>query len=605
MTMSIWENTNNRNECIQDLKKLSKMTFINPGMVRFLKENCGDKALKDATKKLSLSEAKFLSTKLMEAAFESGPQFILQLAIILKVGNVEGHQVSTMLVGLITFWISTTKFCLQMPTKKTPLREPNFTDFAVTFIPSMIIILSRFAAWSFLLAYLGYSILMPIAVAFAYMIAVHWKTLDFTKESDIVEVCASILVPCITKDEYSEFYQSGSAVTATVLMSAISCVMLMSPTVESGPPILTCFEPENWSPTTNDIRCQYNSKENRITQLCINRLLNFGLGFGFDEYRTICHDSQPDGIKQGMVYRACGILLGVLSLSQLLSTYCIQPLLDPLVRLKLLGTWNEFYETGASNVQDTIQSQKDAISCDAWKGLLASALDDNIDSLVLFLLECHGDCSDCGKGALLKQAYKKCSANKAINRAIEKAVGENLSMLNQDEYDIDGTHPRSVLTLVPLDLKHCQASMDLLRKQLKTCSMSTPEEGLLKMIMQDDVTNFNHFVNCHKHLCTKLIQVCSTVKTPIVTRDQLAEMIKLPQRLENEAFEMPDSKVSIQLKYHKTSTEEMMLQVAVANNVPDCIKDINGSGSDCSRMDDMPRNDRWRKVTESIILDSM
>ncbi len=590
LTLDIVKAERTRKERISDLSSLAEMDFmVSPTLSKFLKEKCVDEALVDATKRLSSTEAKFLSTKLMEAVFESGPQFILQLSIILKVGNVEGHQAAAMLISLVSFWLSVTRFCFQMPTKNTPLRAPTFTDFAVTFLPMLVIILSRFAAWSFLLAYLGFGILVPIVAMVAYMIGVHWRMIDFSKDNDIVELCANILVPCITQDEFREVYQSGSAVTNIVLMAATSSVILLAPAINSGPPILTCYAPDDWSPASDDIRCQYNSTDNQITRVCIDRLLNFGLGFGFDKYRTICSNpNKEDVFRQLMVFHACCTLFGLLFFNQLLATYCIQPLLDPVVRLKMLGTWNEFYETKATDALDALHHQhKDSskLNCNAWSRLFLTATRDNIQPLISVLVDSHGTCTSCGdKAKLLKLAYKKCAGNVELRDKIQSAYGhQDLSQeVNNDAIDTVEVKTMAVEVVVPLDLKHCKTSLAMMKKRMKEDggSVTSPGEVLHKLIMEDDLTSISHFLHCHKHLCSKVFEVCKKSggegASFVITRDQLLDMIILPdpgcdEQINNDNF----SQIIIQLKHHITSCEEM-IQSFIPPNRRSCVVENDG-----------------------------
>ena len=76
------------NDRLYDLEHLTSLKLVGKDFVATLKKHCGDRALKAATEKLSKLEGEYLSTKLMEAVLESGPQFILQLSIIFKVKQV-------------------------------------------------------------------------------------------------------------------------------------------------------------------------------------------------------------------------------------------------------------------------------------------------------------------------------------------------------------------------------------------------------------------------------------------------------------------------------------------------------------------------------------
>ena len=569
LTKNILRATKIRNERANDLMALSDMKFINEQLVSFLKKKVGDKTLKHATNLLSRSEAEFLSTKLMEAAFESGPQFIIQLAIILKVGNVEAHQAATMLISLASFWFSSTKFCLQMPTKKTSLRSTSISDFAVVFIPTMVVILSRFTVWSFLTAYLGFQILIPVLLAFLYMIAIHRKTIDLTSKRDLVEIFANILVPCLSKDEYSGFYHLGSATTTTVLMASTMYIMFSTHAINASPPILTCFEPSDWTPMADDIRCYYSPTENRITKTCMPRLLNFGLGFGFDTYRSICHDQeQKRGVKQTMLYTAAGSLIAGLFLSQLLTTYCIQPFLDPLVRLKVAASWNSFYQTSADDVRFVIRADSQ-LSCTDWKIVLFSAIDDNIDSLAKYLVDMH-NCDVCDQTELLQSGLQRCHDNNPqikaeLQRSLQaiqsQTSGGHESPANDGSNVVErkfSSQQNDELQKVSLDMKHCRASIDRLNRKLNGNKQHTPEESLVQLIRADDSTNVSHFLHCHKHLCTKAVEVFNSSVDASFDIGLLSKLVKISQQVQEEALCMPGSKVQIHLKYHNFWCQEMI-----------------------------------------------
>ena len=553
LTLKILKATKVRNEQIKDLRTLSGLKFINVDLVHFLTKNCVDKALKHTSKDLSQSEAEFLSTKMMEAVFESGPQFILQLAIILKVGNVEAHQAATMLISLISFWFSSTQLCLQMPTKKTPIRSVELDDFAITFIPSMTVILSRFAAWSFLVAHMESYILIPMAVALLYTIVVNRKSINFQGKYDIVETFASILVPCVTNDEYSGFYQSGSASTTTVLMAFLLYLFVKTQDINSSPPVTTCFEPKYWTPSLNDTRCLYNVTEDRITQLCMHKLINFGLGFSFENYRTICHNSSSSGYKQTLHLIMCGILIGLLFLGQLLTTYCIQPYLDPLVKLRLTSNWNYFYQTKVNDALASIRDGGDKLSCQEWRRILFSAIGDNIDSLAIYLMARHNNCVNCNKVELLESCLKRCSGNDNLTRAIQSLLSAETA--NDIENCDNAEHQQDDQKLVTLELKHCKTSIDRLQRKIGDNRTQAPEDLLLEIIRSDDINTFSHYLQCHKHLCSKLVLVYSEA---IIGKARLSSLMKLPDIIEKEALNRPDdSQIHIQMKHHNHLCEDM------------------------------------------------
>ncbi len=592
LTSNIVKAIQERNECVHDLETLLELKLVGKDLVTLLKRHSGNEALKESTEKLSKLESEFLSTKLMEAVFESGPQCILQLSIILKVGNIEGHQAATILISLVAFWFSTTKFLLQMPTKKTPLRSASVTDFAIPFIPTMFVTVSRFAAWSFLLAYLDVAVLTPILIAIIVLVAVQRQHLDFKSKNDVVEVCASVLIPCIAKDEYSRFYATGSAATLTVLLASVLAMILMSPAIDSHPPILTCFDPNGWTPKADEeIRCLYNATTSTLTRICTGRFIMFGSRTGVEAYRTICHPTGVSSSKMERVSVAIGSLIVLLFVSYLLTAFFVQPLIDPIQRLKMIGTWNEFYQTKATDAILALKlKEADTNTKDNHlfvQRVFLSAIEDNIDSLVIHLLNNNRQCL-IGNRSLIQAAWKRTSRRNPLMRykiessaLFDKTGGMSAAAtFDVQQHDIDNS---SDCRALKLDLAQCKPSISFLRKNLKPIELSDPNT-LSNLAERGDSESVKHLLHYHEHLCAKAAKACQTSQMSLGRNSLLSMVIEAidiassnQTQNEEEAEEANSSDnvnvIRIQLKNHLRLCKELVQappRHAMASNGDSC-----------------------------------
>ncbi len=382
-----------RQICLDDLTCLERLNFLGKKLVDPLRKHSGERALRDVTAQQSRIEGNYIQVRMIEAIFESGPQFILQMAIILKTGAVEYHQLVSMVISLLSFWYSTTQCMLEMPTCKTPIRTASAMDYVNIFVPSFFITLVRLCAWSFLLSYLDIIVLLPVVVTIVLPIVVLRKSLTFaTDNSDFINLVASALVPCVVKDEYSGLYVKNNIWTALPMLASLFLTMGISPEISGHPPILKCFcnttgiheYVDNWIETPNRVRCWYNNNDTDnpvMTDICADSWITLGdnghlVGGSmklFKDYRTLC-----DPYTSQMYYVWLGLLAGGLVLSLIFARCWLQPYLDPFTRVRYFSrcrsSWNEFYLTERQAVNDFLHNQ----GCQ----LLIPAVTDNIESLV-------------------------------------------------------------------------------------------------------------------------------------------------------------------------------------------------------------------------------
>ncbi len=345
-----------------------------------------DGRLKKAMKNLSKIEADFQKIKMMEAIFESGPQFILQMSIILKVGNIQVHQAVTIFVSIFSFWLSTTKFLLTMPTRKTPLRFSCWKDLVILFFPTLFVVIGRLAAWSLILAYLESLTTIVVLTAFLVQCLAMRDNIDVKSQDDILGMLATILTPCIPKDEYSQFYAQSSVYTTLVILTALPITLTVAPDIAINPPILTCFPSGTWQALDNQTRCYYNQSSSLIEEECLDRWITIGADTDTEGFRTVCHNGSSQKTPLLIVG---GVIFAIQLISLLMSVKFLQPYLDPVYRLQLTMSlkvtspiWNEFYETKVSEAEYLLNIKREEKKASDKKFYLVHAIKDNNDSLV-------------------------------------------------------------------------------------------------------------------------------------------------------------------------------------------------------------------------------
>ncbi len=334
---------------------------------------------KEATIAQSRLESDFLKAKMMEAFFESGPQIVLQLSIILKQGHVHSHQIATIVFSFLKMTMTATQLHLTMPTVNTLLRSYYLKDIIVLLFPSLFIIASRLGCWSLTVAYLETFTLLVILVSAGLQFSILRKQIDFKSDMDIIGVFVNVLLPCIVKDEYSRFYQKSNAISSLTLLMGTCLVFIIPQGIEMSPPISTCFEVTDWEPAFNQTRCFFDSNSTRISQECISYWVHIDGFEDIENYRTVC--------RSGMVnplYVLFGISAMALIISSFLAHYFLQKYIDPLKRLCYVGTWNKFYSTKKEDVLSFCEDEMQSGA--SKKDLILSAIDDNIDSLLRVLM---------------------------------------------------------------------------------------------------------------------------------------------------------------------------------------------------------------------------
>ncbi len=352
--------------------------------------NDNRKKVKEAENQLAKLEIESLKTKMMEAVFESGPQFILQLSIVIKLGYVETFQAVTIVVSFVSFWFSMTKIYLAMPTKKTSLRDHTLPDYVIVMIPILFLVLARLSAWVLIVSYLEELALAVMVGGLLIMVLAMLNTIDFRCDLEMFGIFASILVPCIVKDEYGRFYWHTSLMSSLTPLLALPFTLLVDYRYQIcasnlEPPIFSCFHYDNYTSR----RCRlYNATTCDITDDCTGKWIRVNPDTPGDVYRTVCQSESDNPLIYVVALVSASIVISILISWLVLHLY-----LDPLRKLRLSSKisfmsplWNENYETSSERILSVIHNQRKSVSKTEYASLMYSAIRDNIDSLVERLL---------------------------------------------------------------------------------------------------------------------------------------------------------------------------------------------------------------------------
>ncbi len=519
-----------RQNCLDDLTCLEWLRFLGEDLVDPLRKHCGERALQLVTTRQSKVEGNYLRVRMIEAIFESGPQFIMQLAIIIKTGNVEYHQLVSIGISLLSFWYSTTQFMLEMPTVKTHIRTSTFMDYINVFVPSFFITLVRLSAWSFLLAYLDILVVLPIVVTIALPAFLARKDLTFTDESDFIDLVAAALMPCTVKNEYSSLYLKTNLWTTLPMMASLFLTLAISSGIDGQPPILKCFDnatipafADNWLEDSNGLRCWYNQDGQLMTDICTDVWITLGANSNLvggvvkflKDYRTICNSN-----TEHIVY-GCLVLLAVGLLLSLGFAYCwLQPYLDPFSRIKYFfkPSWNQFYQTKLESVQKLLASPS---SSSQYEQLLLTAVADNIDSLVRYILL---DRSDIVRNiTLTTQAVKlaKHNGNDCLLKLLENVTAkESEEGQGDQESDSDVDLISDGDDFPKLELHNVKADIRLLHERLK----SLGQNPLIRLIKSNENATLKKVIHYHDQLALILTKLAKLGRTDL-SNSRLEEVI--------------------------------------------------------------------------------
>ncbi len=352
----------------------------------------------EASRDLSRLETNYMVAKIFEAFFESGPQFVLQLVLLLKVGNVSKWTVFTILTSLLKFTWTSVSLYSKMPTARTPLRKDSLTNkLAILSFPWLLITGSRLLAWTLTVAYLGiYSLIMLLVSLLIQILCLH-KHLRWNWELVILRLLTAIVLPCIPYDEYDRSFFWSSAASTLTHWIAMSFVFMMRPgrLDFSNPPLTTCFPVTSWTVQANQTRCLLDPDSLELTENCTDQW--FFLGADSDNvhnYRTVC---QPNQDEYSYLWVFYGIITGALVLNVIL-TIGLQKYLDPLNRLWLTSKcccssyWTKFYNTKKNDVLSILNGENQEEH--NLRRILYTAIQDDIPSLVELILSRIGGTPD-------------------------------------------------------------------------------------------------------------------------------------------------------------------------------------------------------------------
>jgi hypothetical protein len=113
-----------------------------------------EKKVRETKKSVARVQEKFQQTKILEAYGESGPQFCLQLAIMIQIAHISPLQIASVTISIISFTLAASNVYSQMPTKYSEIPYQDWKN-NLYIVPAMFFsVLPRLISLSLLMAYL-------------------------------------------------------------------------------------------------------------------------------------------------------------------------------------------------------------------------------------------------------------------------------------------------------------------------------------------------------------------------------------------------------------------------------------------------------------------
>jgi hypothetical protein len=113
-----------------------------------------EKKVRETKKSVARVQGKFQQTKILEAYGESGPQFCLQLAIMIQIAHISPLQIASVTISIISFTLAASNVYSQMPTKYSEIPYQDWKN-NLYIVPAMFFsVLPRLISLSLLMAYL-------------------------------------------------------------------------------------------------------------------------------------------------------------------------------------------------------------------------------------------------------------------------------------------------------------------------------------------------------------------------------------------------------------------------------------------------------------------
>ena len=273
---------------------------------------------------------------------EDGPQFALQLAIVLKFGYFSHWQILTITTSFIGFAVGSINIYTQLPTKYSVVRDKAWQDQVILGACFFVVIVSRVfslcLAISYLNAWVFFGMFAYIGISFLILWLFKKDTLMRDPKKSILGVITNIFSPCIAANEYDNFLLISSHIaTFCHLLLQLTLFFLvysstLQPAPENDPPILHCFfDHQSPNESRTHERCPYEvingnlERKNNCTTLLTTALNETS------KYITFCNSDMKEWT---LLLHSCGVV-GALLLLNFPITYFLQWYLSPIWRYKV------------------------------------------------------------------------------------------------------------------------------------------------------------------------------------------------------------------------------------------------------------------------------
>ncbi len=353
-----------------------------------------EERVRQAILELSKRESYLQWFNMSEATFESGPQAVLQICIVLKVGNVSSYQLAAIVLSIIRLTMTTVQLYLTMPTKATKLSGKQLADVLLLTLLSVVVIPLRLLTWAIIGVYLEWLTWLVILASMAFQLMWLWRFVSMSREKDIAMILTNVFWPCITFNEYTNSFAVSSVISTVVVWTGLTiCTFAITPEMDSYglPPILTCFPVSDTTLlATSGRRCYYDATSSRILPTnCTSSIWPVINGNdNLRDYRTICQDGE--GSRSVLVQWYYGLSVGLLILSIGIYVILQKFHVDPIKRLKFTRTWNDAYLTKRRDAEWILEEpNKCHTDHRRFYSILLTALEDNIVTLVKQMIECR------------------------------------------------------------------------------------------------------------------------------------------------------------------------------------------------------------------------
>ena len=209
------------------------------------------KKYKDSCDSYQRFYCKFQEQQLIDKFGQDGPQFALQLGLILIFGYISVLQIFTIFTSFCGFAFGSVNIYTLLPTKYSDIRFKNWQDSVVLAFCFMFIIIPRVFSLCLIIVYLKSTVFLALLAYFVLAIFILWlmkrDIVENEPKNTVLGVLTNIFSPCIVINEYDNFLLISSMIgTISHLLMQIALFLLVytqtfQPLPTSDPPILHCY----------------------------------------------------------------------------------------------------------------------------------------------------------------------------------------------------------------------------------------------------------------------------------------------------------------------------------------------------------------------------